>query len=86
MMESENKNIGICIYFQEQPETAVEHDNSNNSEEMVGNKNVQSDKRKRRQIKKNEIQHDALLKKAANLLTTPVDDFQIFGDFVAAEM
>lgn len=43
-------------------------------------------KKTRGQNKRAETQHDNLLKKAADLLNTPADEFQIFGDFVANEL
>ncbi|CAH1987899.1 unnamed protein product [Acanthoscelides obtectus] len=49
-------------------------------------KNIQPEKKKKReQCKKNEIEQDVLLKKAATLMTKPTDEFQIFGDLVASE-
>lgn len=36
--------------------------------------------------KKNETEHGDLLKRAVDVMNKPVDEFQIFGDFVAAEL
>ncbi|CAH1993085.1 unnamed protein product [Acanthoscelides obtectus] len=47
-------------------------------------KNIQPEKKKKRgHCKKNEIEQDVLLKRAATLMSKPIDEFQIFGDFVA---
>lgn len=50
-------------------------------------KTIEPKKKKQRgQYKKNEIEQDILLKKATDLMTKPIDEFQIFGDFVASEI